>query len=141
MAPWLRFLEAYLVQALLRSPAFHRGVEKVAHRVHRFRHGLPPEQTGGTNIDKPGGESGFSKHFLDEVKTQLGYAEQKDGKQMENDNSVNARGQKSTEVEDEGSDSVWQNAKKNADQKPKAGFMQEYMDALRDQVRNQKDGR
>ncbi|KAF2207389.1 hypothetical protein CERZMDRAFT_5351, partial [Cercospora zeae-maydis SCOH1-5] len=70
MAPWLRVLEAYAVQALLRTPAFHRGVEKVAKQVHRIRHGLPYEEPGGTNISDPS-QPGFTKHFLDELKGQL----------------------------------------------------------------------
>ena len=74
MAPWLRVLEAYLVQALLRTPAFHRGVEKVAKSVHRIRHGLPPEEMGGTKIDRPGNE-GFFRHFSEEIQAQLGRAE------------------------------------------------------------------
>ena len=74
MAPWLRVLEAYAVQALLRTPAFHRGVEKVAKQVHRIRHGLPYEEPGGTNISDPS-KPGFGKHFIEELKGQLGQAE------------------------------------------------------------------
>ncbi|KAF2766335.1 hypothetical protein EJ03DRAFT_242636, partial [Teratosphaeria nubilosa] len=70
MAPWLRVVEAYLVQALLRTPAFHRGVEKVAKQVHRIRHGLPPEAPSGTSIDSPHNSS-FLNHYWDEVRAQL----------------------------------------------------------------------
>ena len=78
MAPWLAFLEAYAVQALLRTPGFHRGVEKVVKTVHRVRHGIPPEELGGTKLDAPG-NSGFMGHFLEEVKTQLDIAKGKSG--------------------------------------------------------------
>ncbi|EME77556.1 uncharacterized protein MYCFIDRAFT_19863, partial [Pseudocercospora fijiensis CIRAD86] len=70
MAPWLRFLEAWAVQQLLRTPAFHRAVEKVARQVHRARHGTPPEELGGTKLDDPNQPS-FIRHFADELKTQL----------------------------------------------------------------------
>lgn len=80
MAPWLRVLEAYLVAALLRTPAFHRGVEKVAHRMHRLRNGLPPEPQGGTSVDDPS-KSAFFKHFSEEVQTQLGRAERRSRQQ------------------------------------------------------------
>ncbi|EME39870.1 hypothetical protein DOTSEDRAFT_74683 [Dothistroma septosporum NZE10] len=143
MAPWLRVLEAYMVQALLRTPAFHRAVEKVAKRVHQFRHGIPPEETGGTKIDGPQGDGGFGKHFLDEVKTQIGAAEQRETESGAvrtrgvRDGSVNARNAVPAE---EDSDAAWQNMQKTAGQQPKAGFMDEYMDALREQVKNQKKG-
>ncbi|KAK4612042.1 hypothetical protein CLAFUW4_13117 [Fulvia fulva] len=145
MAPWLRFLEAYMVRALLRTPAFHRGVEKVVKRVHQFRHGIPPEEMGGTkiDIDGPQGEAGFGKHFLDEVKTQIGAAEQRETAsgavrtQGVKDDSVNVR---RAVPEEEDSDAAWQNMQKSGSQAPKAGFMEEYMDALREQVRNQNKG-
>ncbi|KAK3067646.1 hypothetical protein LTR53_015355 [Teratosphaeriaceae sp. CCFEE 6253] len=78
MSPWLRMLEPYLVEQLLRTPAFHRVVEKVAKNVHRVRNGLPPEEAGGTRIDGPEGTpAGFLGHFLKEVRTQLGTVESK----------------------------------------------------------------
>ena len=135
--------EAYLVQALLRTPAFHRAVEKVAKRVHQFSHGIPPEEMGGTKIDGPQGKGGFGKHFLDEVQTQIGAMEQRETAsgamrtQGVKDDSVNARG---AVPEEEDSDAAWQNMQKSGSQAPKAGFMEEYMDALREQVRNQKKG-
>ncbi|KAK4497114.1 hypothetical protein PRZ48_011564 [Zasmidium cellare] len=140
MAPWLRFLEAYMVQALLRTPAFHRAVEKVARQVHRIRHGIPPEELGGTRIDQPG-EPGFSKHFVQELKTQLGYAEQQEAKGVVNSKgSLDARQQKSTVVEEEGADGAWKSAQRSAREEPKRGFMGEYMEALREQVKNNKNG-
>ncbi|KAJ9620972.1 hypothetical protein H2203_007559 [Taxawa tesnikishii (nom. ined.)] len=71
MAPWFAFLEAYMVQRLLRSPTFHRAVGKVHKSVHRIRHGTPPEEMGGTKLDRPEGP-GFLNHFMDEVRDQLG---------------------------------------------------------------------
>ena len=37
---------------LLRSPSFHRGVQKVHKTVHQLQHGKPPEYYGGTHIDR-----------------------------------------------------------------------------------------
>ncbi|KAF2166165.1 hypothetical protein M409DRAFT_23356 [Zasmidium cellare ATCC 36951] len=140
MAPWLRVLEAYMVQALLRTPAFHRAVEKVVRQVHRIRHGIPPEELGGTKIDQPG-EPGFTRHFVQELKTQLGYAEQQEAKGVvKTGRGVDARQQKSTVVEEEGADGAWQTAQKTAREEPKKGFTGEYMDALREQVKNNKNG-
>lgn len=67
--PWLAVLEAYLVQRLLRSPAFHRAIGKAHKSVHRMRHGIPPEEMGGTKLDTPAGQ-GFVSHFIDELKGQ-----------------------------------------------------------------------
>lgn len=137
MAPWLRFLEAYMVQALLRTPAFHRGVEKVARTVHRIQHGTPPEEMGGTKIDGPT-DGSFLRHFTEEVQTQLGRAEARS-----HDSAV-ARSVKATgeaegaKVEDEGADAVWRNAQKSASEAPKQGFMDEYIGALREQVKNRR---
>ncbi|KAM3422449.1 hypothetical protein BST61_g2797 [Cercospora zeina] len=123
MALWLRVLEAYAVQALLRTPAFHRGVEKVAKQVHRIRHGLPHEEPGGTNISDPS-QPGFSKHFLDELKGQL---RQTVGEEMEGpmrtkgvtgDDSINARGAVGDE-DVERADQVWQNMQRKAGQSAK----------------------
>lgn len=179
MAPWLRFLEAWAVQQLLRTPAFHRAVEKVARGVHRARHGIPPEELGGTKLDQPN-QTGFIKHFVDELKVQLGAAEQQQaaGAQKNSrviDNSIDARragaaAQEATDgsadavwrtaqknsstaeagrtgataqqrAADEGADAVWQTAQRNASQAPSQGFMGEYMNALREQVKSNKPGR
>lgn len=101
---------------------------------------------GGTKIDGPRSEGGFGKHFLDEVKTQIGAAEQRENASgamrtqgVKDDGSVNVR-RGTEEAHEEGSDAAWQNMQKSGSQKPKAGFMEEYMDALREQVRNQKKG-
>ena len=39
------------VVQLLKSPLFHHGVRRVHKGVHRFRHGVPPEEMGGTKLD------------------------------------------------------------------------------------------
>lgn len=71
MAPWIAALELFLTQQLLKSHTFHRAVGKVHKNVHRLRHGIPPEEMGGTKIDSPGMQ-GFIGHFLDELKGQAG---------------------------------------------------------------------
>ncbi|KAL1303281.1 hypothetical protein AAFC00_006688 [Neodothiora populina] len=68
-APWMALVEAFLVKKLLESPAFHRAIGKAHKNVHRLRHGLPPEETGGTKLDSPAGR-GFLGHFVDEIKDQ-----------------------------------------------------------------------
>jgi len=72
----IRAFEAWAIATLLRSPAFHRGVEKVAKTVHRVRHGTPMEEMGGTKLDKPDG-SKFLTHFKKELKEQLGFKDPK----------------------------------------------------------------
>ena len=143
MAPWLRVLEAYLVQALLRTPAFHRGVEKVAHRIHRIRHGIPPEEMGGTKIDQPTNGS-FYRHFSEEVRTQLGRAEAKGGDAAGGARShevVSAgrreRGAGAVEqrTEEEGAEAAWRDAQRASGEGPKQGFLGEYAGALREQLR------
>lgn len=142
MAPWLRVLEAYMVQALLRTPAFHRGVEKVAKYVHRVRHGIPPEELGGTKIDQPGTAS-FLRHFTEEVQTQLGRAEAKAGEtSLKSESAVPRRGARAksewenSHAEEEGADAAWKTAQRSADEPPKQGFMGEYIGALREQLRS-----
>jgi len=66
MAPWyiiLGEIERRLVQTLLRSPTFHRGVQKIHKHVTELRHGKPPEEMGGTAIDDPTRRS--PKQFFD----------------------------------------------------------------------------
>ena len=157
MAPWLRVLEAYLVQLLLRTPAFHRGVEKVARQVHRVRHGIPPEEMGGTKIDQLG-NSGFLKHFNEEVQVQLGRAEAKSGEQAgrtaskipTEQNVAEAEGADAVwesvkkqvppqkVAEEEGADAVWEKARKQTESGAKRGFLGEYIEALREQSKNGK---
>ncbi len=138
MAAWLRVLEAYLVQALLRTPAFHRGVEKVVKGVNRVRHGIPPEEMGGTKIDQPG-NAGFLRHFQEEIQTQLGRAEARSG-----ETAVKSEGQAASkgqwEPAEESAETVWRTARKNVEdgQKQSQGFMGEYMAALREQAKGGK---
>lgn len=143
MAPWLRLLEGWAVEQLLRTPGFHRVVEKVAKNVHRVRNGLPPEEKGGTSIDRPD-QPGFGQHFFDELKTQIGRTErgeqnstmlQDEAKIFKNGNS---KENASRTVEDEGSDAAWRDIQKSSAEPPKQGFMSEYMDALKAQLRNEK---
>lgn len=138
MSPWLRVLEQYLVQALLRTPGFHRGVEKVVRNVNRIRYGIPPEEMGGTKIDQPNNGS-FLRHFTEEVQTQLGRAEAKTGDAAVKSES-SATGRAAQEAEDESADAVWRNAQKNVEdgQKQQQGFMGEYVAALREQLRGGK---
>jgi hypothetical protein len=145
MAPWLHFVEAWAVQQLLRTPGFHRVVEKVAKNVHRVRNGLPREEKGGTSIDRPDGST-FGKHFFDELKTQLGRAErleQNSTSVRKEPNISEMRRPKPRMSEEEtaksaGSDAAWQDYQRRAAEPPKQHFMAEYMDALRAQMRNDK---
>ena len=145
MSPWIRVLEAYAVAALLRTPAFHRAVEKVAKGVHRVRHGVPPEELGGTKINRPG-ESGFLQHFVDEVKTQVGAAEAKNGSAGVNMDSraMSPSGVKSkvehetAKLDEETAEAAWRDSQRNSAQPPKQGMFGEYMGALREQMRSDK---
>jgi hypothetical protein len=145
MAPWLHLLERWAVEQLLRTPGFHRGVEKVAKHVHRVRNGLPREDAGGTNIDRPDGSPGFGKHFYDELKTQLGRAERseqnstilsEESKIFESGTSK-TRTSRADAVKDEGSEAAWRDLQRSSAQPPSPGFMSEYMDALKAQLRNE----
>lgn len=140
MSPWIRVLEAYLVQALLRTPAFHRGVEKVAKGVHRLRHGIPPEEMGGTKIDQPNSSS-FLRHFTEEVQTQLGRAEAKTSDAaVKSESGLGSRdaARRTTEKEEENAEAVWRNAQRSSTEAPKQGFMGEYVGALKEQLKNGK---
>jgi len=150
MAPWIAVLEAYLVQALLRTPGFHRGVEKVARQVHRIRNGLPPDNVGGTKLERPDGSPGFSKHFLEEIRTQLGRAEARQPgstilKEENQAASTRPRGRdanpKATLAQEEGAEGAWQHVQKQGADAPPQGFMGEYMEALRKQLRGDRPPR
>ena len=145
MAPWLRVLEVYMVQALLRSPTFHRQVEKVAKTVHRVRHGIPPEEMGGTKIDRPG-QTGLFGHFLDEVKTQLGNETKTinggigqagvnmDSRAMGHGGARSQVEQKAAQVDEMNAEAAWRDAQQNATQPQKQSFLGEYADALKQQM-------
>ena len=146
MSPWIRVLEAYMVQALLRSPMFHRQVEKVAKGVHRIRHGIPPEEMGGTKIDSPGGQSGLFGHFLEEVKTQLGNETKSinggsgqagvnvDSRAMGHGGMKSQVEKKVAQVDEMNAEAAWKDAQQDVSQPPKQGFLGEYTDALRQQM-------
>ncbi|KAK3671460.1 hypothetical protein LTR78_008738 [Recurvomyces mirabilis] len=145
MAPWLRVLEAYMVQALLHSPTFHRQVEKVAKNVHRIRHGIPPEEMGGTKIDQPG-QSGLVGHFFEEIKTQLGNETKSinggsgqagvnmDSRAMGHGGVKSQVERKAAYVDEMNAEAAWKDAQQSATQPPKQGFLNEYTDALRQQM-------
>jgi hypothetical protein len=144
MAPWLHLLERWAVEQLLRTPGFHRAVEKVAKNVHRVRNGLPREEAGGTNIDRPDGP-GFGKHFYDELKTQLGRAERgeqnstilrEESKIFESGTSKSHM-PRSDAVKDERSEAAWRDIQRSSKEPPNQGFMSEYMEALKSQLRNE----
>ncbi|KAL3461315.1 hypothetical protein BJX64DRAFT_164313 [Aspergillus heterothallicus] len=46
------------------SPTFHRMVGRVHSRVQRFRHGIPPEEMGGTKLENNGSSWNISKRSL-----------------------------------------------------------------------------
>lgn len=153
MAPWLRFLEAYAVQQLLRTPAFHRAVEKVARQVHRIQHGIPPEELGGTKIDQPA-NSGLLQHFVDEVKTQLGTAERKevgsgtgvniDRRAMTDQGTKTRVDEEAKKVVDESAEAAWRETQRtiasSQSQAPKHGILGEFGSALRAQLRGERKG-
>lgn len=143
MAPWLRLLEGWAVEQLLRTPGFHRAVEKVAKNVHRVRNGLPREEKGGTEIEREG--PGFGQHFYDELKTQLGRAERSEqsstvlrDESKIFDGKSSARMSEAEAAKSEGSDAAWRDTQRRTAEPPKQHFMAEYMDALRAQLRNDK---
>lgn len=53
---------------LLNSPRFHQGVHSIHKRIHQLRYGQPPEELGGTNIDK---KDSLFEHFVDEIQKQV----------------------------------------------------------------------
>ncbi|KAL4979216.1 hypothetical protein BDW66DRAFT_148349 [Aspergillus desertorum] len=69
-SPWT-LIEVWLTTQLLRSPTFHRMVGRVHGKVQRLRHGTPPEEMGGTNIDNIGPTKQFLQYFKEEIKEQL----------------------------------------------------------------------
>ncbi|KAL4786180.1 hypothetical protein BJX76DRAFT_355411 [Aspergillus varians] len=68
----LRTFEVWLTTRLLTSPTFHRMVGRVHGKIQRLRHGTPPEEMGGTNIDNgPGHAKRFLEYFREEIKEQF----------------------------------------------------------------------
>jgi hypothetical protein len=71
---WFAIFEKRLVDALLRSPTFTKGVQNVHKRVHTFQHGKAPEYHNPTSLDteeavRNGGVTRFFKLFWDELKS------------------------------------------------------------------------
>ncbi|KAJ6018821.1 hypothetical protein N7499_009998 [Penicillium canescens] len=66
-----RGLEVWLTARLLRSPIFHRMVGRVHEKIQHVRHGVPPEQMGGTKLENNGsGLKQFFDYFKEELKDQ-----------------------------------------------------------------------
>jgi len=67
----LVLFEAHLINFLLRRPTFHRFVGYL-HKKHRhIRHGVPPEELGGTNLEDPGKAGTVLRYFREEVGKQF----------------------------------------------------------------------
>lgn len=68
-------MQRKLVEALLRNPAFTRGVQEVHKRVHTLQHGKPPQYHSPTQLEGPeasnpnGGVGRLVKLFWEELKT------------------------------------------------------------------------
>ncbi|KAB5536252.1 hypothetical protein GE09DRAFT_1226974 [Coniochaeta sp. 2T2.1] len=64
--------EDRMITALLRSPTFHRGVQKIHRKVQDVKHGRDPNDPlrPGEATEEPGKPS-FLQHFIDEVKNQI----------------------------------------------------------------------
>ncbi|KAH6844813.1 hypothetical protein B0I37DRAFT_433505 [Chaetomium sp. MPI-CAGE-AT-0009] len=65
-------LENVLVNQILRSPAFHRGVRRVHRTVEDIRHGRDPSdplRQGEATAD-PSRSGNFIKYFIEELRNQ-----------------------------------------------------------------------
>ncbi|RYP21130.1 hypothetical protein DL765_002419 [Monosporascus sp. GIB2] len=78
--PWRILFQAFLliedaiVDKLLRSPAFHRGVRRIHRNVEEYRYGRDPHdplRPGEATRDPNAGANGFMNHFIDELRSQL----------------------------------------------------------------------
>ncbi|KKK15334.1 hypothetical protein P175DRAFT_0531262 [Aspergillus ochraceoroseus IBT 24754] len=68
----LRAFEVWLTARLLGSPTFHRLVGRVHRKVQHIRHGVPPEEMGGTKLENNGpGIKRFLEYFREEIKDQF----------------------------------------------------------------------
>ncbi|BCS22742.1 uncharacterized protein APUU_30967A [Aspergillus puulaauensis] len=67
----LHSFEIWLTTRLLTSPIFRRMVGRVHGKVQQMRHGTPPQEMGGTNIENTGSTQQFLKHFREELKDQF----------------------------------------------------------------------
>ncbi|QIX00803.1 hypothetical protein AMS68_006320 [Peltaster fructicola] len=133
--PWLVMLESLAYQQLMKSPTFHKGVEQVVKTVHRVRHGVPPDELGGTKLDEPG--SRFGQHFYDELRTQLGTAEKEQAKGTRLQGPIKAESKPPTPPAED-AESAWQELQQRSGQAPKQGFMDNYLETLRGQVNQKK---
>ncbi|KAF7541503.1 hypothetical protein G7054_g615 [Neopestalotiopsis clavispora] len=64
-----------LLQRLVRSPQFYRGVERIHRKVEDYKHGRDPNDPlrpgEATREPEPEGRKGFFKHFTEEMRNQL----------------------------------------------------------------------
>ncbi|KAK3290130.1 uncharacterized protein B0H64DRAFT_447435 [Chaetomium fimeti] len=79
MAPWGRLLwavvlrlENVLVNQILRSPTFHRGVRRVHRTVEDIRYGRDPSDPlrQGEATAEPNRSGNFIKYFIEELRNQ-----------------------------------------------------------------------
>jgi hypothetical protein len=65
-------VEVWATRRLLASPAFHRMVGRIHQKIHNLKHGVFPEERGGTTLEnnKPGFRY-FLRFFQEEIKGQL----------------------------------------------------------------------
>ncbi|KAI0593964.1 hypothetical protein F4775DRAFT_463813 [Biscogniauxia sp. FL1348] len=67
-------VEDFIVKQLLRSPGFHRGVQRIHDQVHNIKYGRNPHEPlrQGEATKEPGVDvNGFLSHFYDELRNQL----------------------------------------------------------------------
>ncbi|RYP65779.1 hypothetical protein DL771_008144 [Monosporascus sp. 5C6A] len=63
-----------IVDKLLRSPTFHRGVRRIHRNIEDYKYGRDPHdplRPGEATRDPNAGTSGFMNHFIDELRSQL----------------------------------------------------------------------
>ncbi|KAI1386011.1 uncharacterized protein F4822DRAFT_414754 [Hypoxylon trugodes] len=71
---WIFLMEDYIVQKLVRSPSFQRGVQRIHRSVHDLQHGRDPtEPLREGEATRDPANSGFGRflsHFADELRNQ-----------------------------------------------------------------------
>ncbi|KAI0887068.1 uncharacterized protein GGS22DRAFT_121054 [Annulohypoxylon maeteangense] len=72
MFKWFFLAEDYVVQLILRSPSFQRGVRRIHRTVQDYKHGRDPSEPlrEGEATRDPTNSSGFLSHFIDELRNQ-----------------------------------------------------------------------
>ncbi|KAH9905589.1 hypothetical protein F4778DRAFT_778981 [Xylariomycetidae sp. FL2044] len=63
----------YFVQMILRSPGFHRGVQRIHDTIHDRRYGRNPHEPlrQGEATREPSQAGNFFAHFIDELRNQF----------------------------------------------------------------------